>query len=150
MACILSLIWRLWPKLLFLVCVRLEPLSVQAIANFYISDDSLAVLRFLFILLVGFYGFFRIDEINSIRLHDIVVNTDHMTIYAAKPKNDQYREGHTSYLARSGKSTCPVGTTEKILNFYHSRVNRFLLFVVMLSLRPGNAFTLVGVCFCVL
>ena len=41
-----------------------EPLSVdtvQAIANFYISDDSLAVLRFLFVLLVGFYGFFRVD-----------------------------------------------------------------------------------------
>ena len=42
--------------------VRLkEPLSVdtvQAIANFYTSDDSLATLRFLFILLVGFYWFF--------------------------------------------------------------------------------------------
>ena len=34
--------------------------------------------------------FFRIDEINSFRLHDIVVNTDHMTFYAAKRKNDQY------------------------------------------------------------
>ena len=54
--------------------------TVQAIANFYISDFALAVLRFLLILLVGFYGFFRIDEIDSFRLHDIVVNTDHMTI----------------------------------------------------------------------
>ena len=46
-----------------------EPLSVdtvQAIAEFYVSGNSqLATLRFLFILLVGFYGFFRIDEINS-------------------------------------------------------------------------------------
>ena len=52
-----------------------EPLSVDtvmAIANFYTLDASLAVLRFLFILLVGFYGFFRIDEINSFRLHDIL------------------------------------------------------------------------------
>ena len=64
---------------------------------------------------LGFYGFFRIDEINSFRLHDIVDNTDHMTIYVAKRKNDQYREGHTSYLARFGKSTCPVSVTEKIL-----------------------------------
>ena len=69
-------------KLARLVC-RKEPLSVdtvQAIANFYSSDVFLAVLRFLFILLVGFYGFFGIDEINSFRLHDIVVNTDHTTI----------------------------------------------------------------------
>ena len=89
--------------------------TVQMIANFYISDDSLAVLRFLFMLLVGFYGFFRIDEINSFSLHDVIVNTDHMTIYVAERKNDQYREGHTSYLGRSGKSTCPVRITEKIL-----------------------------------
>ena len=95
-----------------------EPLSVgtiQTIANLHISDDSLAVLRFLFILLVDFYGFFRIDEINSFRLHDVIVNTDHMTIFVAKRKNNQNREGHTSYLARSGKSTCPVSITEKIL-----------------------------------
>jgi len=38
-----------------------EPLSVdtvQAIAKFYAPSNSLATLRFLFILLVGFYGFF--------------------------------------------------------------------------------------------
>ena len=60
--------------------------TVKAIANFYSSDVSLpSSVRFLWI-------FFRIDEINSFRLHDIVVNTDHMTFYAAKRKNDQYRE----------------------------------------------------------
>ena len=53
-----------------------EPLSVdtvQAKANFYSSDVCLAVLNFLSIFLVGFYGFFRIDEINSFCLHDIIV-----------------------------------------------------------------------------
>ena len=90
--------------------------TVKAIANFYSSDVFLAVLRFLFILLVGFYGFFRIEAINSFRLYDIDINIHHMTIYVAKRKNDQYREGHTSYLARSGKPTCPVSVTEKILS----------------------------------
>ena len=47
--------------------------TVQAMANFHSSDVPLAVLRFLFILLVGFYGFFCIDEINSFCLHDIIV-----------------------------------------------------------------------------
>ena len=53
-----------------------KPLSVdtvQAMVNFRSSDVSLAVLRFLFIFLVGFYGFFRIDEINSFCLHYIIV-----------------------------------------------------------------------------
>ena len=38
-----------------------EPFSVdtvQAIADFYVSSNSLATLRFLFVLSVGFYGFF--------------------------------------------------------------------------------------------
>ena len=53
-----------------------EPLSVdtvQAMANFHSSDVSLAVLHFLFIFLLGFYGVFRIAEINSFCLHDITV-----------------------------------------------------------------------------
>ena len=54
--------------------------TVQAMANFHSSDVSLAILRFLFIFLVGLYGFFRIDEINSFCRHDTIVNTDHMTI----------------------------------------------------------------------
>ena len=95
-----------------------EPLSVdtvQAIAEFYVSNNSLATLHFLFILLVGFYGFFRIDEINSFCLKDVTINADHMSVYVAKRKNDQYREGHTSYLARSVKSTFPVSITERII-----------------------------------
>ena len=53
-----------------------EPLSegiVQAIVNFYSLDVSLAIPHFLFIVLVGFYGFFRTDEIYSFRLRDIIV-----------------------------------------------------------------------------
>ena len=95
-----------------------KPLSVdtvQAIAKFYVSINFLATLRFLFILLVGFYGFFRVAEINSFFLQDVTINAVHMSIYVAKRKNDQYWEGHTSYLARSGKSTCPVSITGRII-----------------------------------
>ena len=120
-----------------------EPLSVdtvKAITNFYSSDVSLAVLRFLFILLVGFYGFFRIDEINSFRLHDIVVNTDHMTINVAKRRNDQYREGHTSYLARSGKSTGPVSVTENILKVLPQYSKSFPLVRRIVKSKAGECF----------
>lgn len=66
-------------------------------------------------MLVGFYGFFRVDKINSLSIKDITVKGDHMTIYVAKRKNDQYQEGHTSYLVRSAKTTCPVAITEKLI-----------------------------------
>ena len=72
-----------------------EPLSVstvQAIATHFASSASLSDLRFLFILLVGFAGFFRIDEIRNIALRDVSIHSDHMSVYVPQRKNDQYRE----------------------------------------------------------
>ena len=94
-----------------------EPLStdtVQAIVDAYVASDSLSDVRFLFILLVGFYEFSRVDKINSLILKDVAINGDHMKILVAKGKNDQYREGHTFYLSNSAKSTRRVATTEKL------------------------------------
>ena len=51
-----------------------EPLSVstvQAIAMHFASSSSLSDLCFLFILLLGFAGFFRIVEIRNIALRDV-------------------------------------------------------------------------------
>ena len=61
-----------------------EPLSVstvQAIATHFASSASLSDLRFLFILLVGFAGFFRIDEISNTALRDVSIHCDHMSVY---------------------------------------------------------------------
>ena len=33
-------------------------------------------------------------------------------------KNDQHREGHTAVLARSGKVTCPVAVTERLVKLF--------------------------------
>ncbi|KXJ10028.1 Integrase/recombinase xerD-like [Exaiptasia diaphana] len=97
---------------------RKEPLTlelVERITAAYSASESLAVLRFLFILLVGYAGFFRINEVQSIRLMDISVYNDQMFLFIPKRKNDQFREGHTSLIARSDKATCPVNITEKLI-----------------------------------
>ena len=73
-----------------------QPLSVStvhAIATHFASSVSLSDLRFLFILLVGFAGFFRIDDVKAIALHDVSIHSDHMSVYVPQRKNDQYREG---------------------------------------------------------
>ncbi|CAH3176023.1 unnamed protein product [Porites lobata] len=41
---------------------------------------------FLFILLVGFAGFFRIDEIRNIALRDVSIHSDHMSVYLPQRK----------------------------------------------------------------
>ena len=67
------------------------------------------------ILLVGFTGFFRIDEIRNIALSDVSIHSDHMSVYVPQRKNDQHREGHTPFLVRTGKVTCPVTVTERLI-----------------------------------
>ena len=38
-----------------------------------------------------------------------------MAISVRKRKNGKYGEGHTVYFAKSGKVTCPVTTTRRLL-----------------------------------
>ena len=109
-----------------------EPLSVstvQAIATHFASSASLSDLRFLFILLVGFAGFFRIDEIRNIALRDVSIHSDHMSVYVPQRKNDQYRYrvGHTAFLARTGKVTCPVAVTERLIKLLPQSFTAFPL-----------------------
>ena len=81
-----------------------EPLSVDTvcrIADHYISSSSLDVIRFLFILLVGRAGFYRMGEIRTLSVKDVSICSEYMSVFIPKRKNDQYREVHTSLLARS-------------------------------------------------
>lgn len=65
--------------------------------------------------LVGYAGLFRISELLSVKIKDITIVHDSMSIFVSKRKNDQFREGHTSIIARSGKVSCPVSITERLL-----------------------------------
>ena len=84
------------------------------------TSASLAEIRFLFILLVGYAGVFRITKILSLRVKDITILDDFMKINLIKRKNDQYRNGHISVLAMSRKPiyTCPVGITKDFFLCY--------------------------------
>ena len=47
-----------------------------------------------------------------LRVQDVSISDDFMKVYLIKRKNDQYRDGYVSVIARSRKPTCPVGITE--------------------------------------
>ena len=104
-----------------------EPISEQMlleIAEHYNKPSaSLLTLRFLFILLIGYSGLLRINEVLSIRPCDTQIRDLHLSIFISSCKNDQHRDdrdGHTSILARSEKITCPVSITEKIMSLLPS------------------------------
>ena len=96
-----------------------QPLDLETVvkvAQYYnIALASLAVIRFLFLLLVGFAALFRISELLSVKIKDISISDDSMLIFVSKRKNDQFREGHTFIIARSSKVSCPVSITKRLL-----------------------------------
>ena len=69
----------------------------------------------MFVFLVGYAGLFRISELLSVKIKEITTFHEGMSIFVSKRKNDQFREGHTSIIARSGKVSCPVSITERLL-----------------------------------
>ena len=78
-----------------------EPLQLdvlESMAQFYNTPNApLKHIRFLFVVLVGYSGFLRIEEIINVRVKDIsFVDKQYMSIFIEKRKNDQHREGHTS------------------------------------------------------
>ena len=42
-------------------------------------------------------------------MRDVSIFEDFMKVYLIKRKNDQYKDGHVSVIARSRKPTSPVG-----------------------------------------
>ena len=82
-----------------------------------------------FVVLVGFAGFYRMGEIRTLSVKDVSICSEYMSVFILKRKNDQYREGHTSLLARSHKATCPVSITERLLKLLPSSTESSSLLV---------------------
>ena len=79
------------------------------------DDASLADLRLLFIVLVGYAGFLRISEILAMQVKHIEFLPEGMSIYLPKRKNDQFRLGSKVFIARSNNITCPVAISQRLL-----------------------------------
>ena len=56
------------------------------------------------------------DEILSVRCIDISFGEAFMSIFIPKRKNDRHREGHTVDVAFSGKISCAVLITKRLLS----------------------------------
>ena len=97
-----------------------EQMQLEITEHYNKPSASFLTLRFLFILLIGYSGLLRINEVLSIRPCDTQIRDLHLSIFISSRKNDQHRDGHTSILARSEKITCPVSITEKIMSLLPS------------------------------
>ena len=77
---------------------KTQLIQTQLIALRFSSDNALSLIRFLFILLVGYAGFLRADETLKIMVCDAKIHVDHTLVSVPERKNDLYRQGHLSCM----------------------------------------------------
>lgn len=96
--------------------VRKEPITndmIQALVGSLGPDPSLADIRLVAACLLSFAGFLRYDELAKLRCCDVTFRAQSMSIRITSSKTDQYRQGDTVLIARSGSATCPVAMLER-------------------------------------
>ena len=68
---------------------------------------DLAVVRDLAMIVNCYAGFFRFDELSSLRRNDISFNVDHLAIKLHKSKTDPYRLGDVVVIEKGDTEACP-------------------------------------------
>ena len=68
---------------------------------------SLSDIRDVTLCLVGFAGFFRFNELCNIKWSDISFADEFFSVTIPRSKTDQYHNGSTVLIAKTGFPTCP-------------------------------------------
>ena len=96
--------------------VKKEPVTVDMLAMLVGSlgkTPSLSEVRLASSCLLAFAAFLRYDEMAKLRCCDIIFDEASMTVHIASSKTDQYRQGDSVLVARTGSPTCPVAMMER-------------------------------------
>ena len=96
--------------------VRKEPVTrdmISALVKSFDKSSSLADVRLAAACLLVFSACLRYDEISKLRCCDITFNPQRMVVRLASSKADQYRQGDSVIIARTGSSACPVAMLER-------------------------------------
>ncbi|CAC5425641.1 unnamed protein product [Mytilus coruscus] len=79
---------------------RKEPITptiLKSIIAKFDKNDNLPGLRICAMMMLGFSGFLRYDELAHIRSSDLTFNDSHLQINIQKSKTDRYRQGNSIF-----------------------------------------------------
>ncbi len=97
-----------------------EALPVEVIKElvdkFCENQFNLLDLRFVIICLLGFAGFFRIDELIALKLKQLQFRPQFLLVILEKSKTDQHRHGHEVYISATKSQYCPVRYVQTFLD----------------------------------
>ena len=90
-----------------------EPITTDILVALVVSlgpTPTLADVRLAASCLLAFAAFLRYDEL---RCCDIRFSAQSMSVHITSSKTDQYRQGDSVLVARTGSSICPVAMLER-------------------------------------
>ena len=98
---------------------RKQPLTGALLQRLYGSlkceMDSLKVLQFLTLVVVGYAGLLRWNDLSQIFADEVHCMENYAVIYQRGRKNDQFRHGSWIYISRWDGDLCPVTLLQKLL-----------------------------------
>ena len=71
------------------------------------DKDNLPNLRFVTMCVVGFYGFFRFDELSNLKRSNINFSENYVEVKLERSKADTLRHGSLVSISATGEITCP-------------------------------------------
>ena len=98
--------------------VKKDVISTQnliELCSMYLESRDIIVLRDLSMIVLGFAGFLRFNEIVDLRCCDLRFSTDHLVLYVKKSKTDVYRSGREVFIAKGETSACPIAMLKRYL-----------------------------------
>jgi hypothetical protein len=83
--------------------VKKDPVRTQVLVDLctiYKDSSDLLVVRDLAMILIGFSGFLRFDQLSNLICRDIKIFDDYLKIFISQNKTDQYRHGNELLISR--------------------------------------------------
>lgn len=90
--------------------VKKDPINNNILidlCSLYESSEDLLIVRDLTMILIGYSGFLRYDELSSLKCKDITVFDDYLEIHISRSKTDQYRQGNKILISKGSTLACP-------------------------------------------
>ena len=109
------------------------------------ATPTLTDVRLVAACLLAFSAFLRYDELAKLRCCDITFGEKHMSVHIASSKTDQYHQGDSVVVARTGSPTCPVSMLERYFNMASlSQQSKLCIFRGIVASKSGERLRLQG------
>ena len=86
------------------------------LCDMFSENSDLLILRDLSMILIGFAGFLRFDELVELRCSDINFQEEYLSVQIRKSKTDVYRSGNEILVSKGTSSACPYKMLQKYMS----------------------------------